>query len=98
MDNIINKYLNEIGDGDFYGEDPEGNVLEEGITASKITRTKMDKRNAMIGMFAVRTAKKNNDALYTKYASYRSKTLELKKQIMRKYGNLAKKAANKAMR
>ena len=59
---------------------------------SIVVLDKNRKLKMLIGATAIRLAKEANDPLYEKYVSYREKYLELKNQIIQKYGRKAQQA------
>jgi hypothetical protein len=73
-------------------------VIEEGYTTSRISRSKIDKIEALKGAFAVSIARQKKDPLYDKMIRFKKAYKLTKKQLMGKYAGKAKLAAMNAAR
>lgn len=71
-------------------------LINEGFVTSKVTRTKMDKLNALRGAFAVQIARQQKDPLYEKMIRFKKAYKLTRTQLTRKYGTKALLAARQA--
>ena len=64
---------------------------------SNIRRGKAEKLNALGASLAINIARSKKDPLYKKYEQFRSKFLQVKQMIIKKYGNAGVKEARTSM-
>lgn len=82
MDDYIEIFLEDVSE------------LEE-KTVSVVRRGRLTKRKALAGRSALQICKQQNPALYKKYERFRKRYMEVRSQILKRYGAKGRLQARK---